>query len=226
VFPRRNGYRAPCAPSAGAARRPLNEAAGWNDPLALAGGYLTDVTEASAGLVDLEIVQWLIVRDFLDLSHRTEATMSHFYGGWQADRWTTTWARFAANERQSGTAAVGTCHYPPNGEKDYDWANPRVVESTADDWLHYPALTGRSRRFNCEEWAGPHLRRDGRPDYHRNYLRWWFTHLPRAQGQEAGGHVNNWWEYVFNFEKYEPSGRPTPGRRDIEARARDHQSPP
>jgi hypothetical protein len=143
-----------------------------------------------------------------DLCHRSEATMSRIYGGWQVDQLTSNWARFAANEKQSGTAAVGTCHYPPNGVADYDYANPRVVESTADDWLNYPNLTGRKRSFNCEEWSQPHKNAKGQPDYHRNYLRWWFAHLPKAAGVNADGRLNNWWEYVFNFNSYDERGKP------------------
>jgi hypothetical protein len=125
-----------------------------------------------------------------NLSHRTEATMSHVYGGWKSEELTSNWARFAANLKQSGTAAVGSCHYPPNGEKDYDYANPRVVESSASDWLSYPRLTGKVESVSCETWGGP--------DYHRNYMKWWFTHLPRQSGTHAeDGKLNNWWRYVF-----------------------------
>lgn len=143
-----------------------------------------------------------------DQCHRTEATMSRIYGGWEVDQLTTSWARFAANEHQSGTAAVGTCHYPPNGEKDYDYQNPRMVESTADDWLHYPGLTGRKRTFNCEEWRGPYTNARGQPDYHRNYLKWWFTHLPKAPGVNPDERLNNWWEYIYNFNAYDEHGKP------------------
>jgi len=128
-----------------------------------------------------------------DLSHRTEATMSKVYGGWKADDLSTMWAKFAANEKQSGTAAVGSCHWPPNAEKDYDYANPRTVLSTADDWLNYPLLSGAKRPVNCETWGGP--------DYHRNYMRWWFSHLPRKAGLGPDGKLANWWLYVFQFEK-------------------------
>jgi hypothetical protein len=79
------------------------------------------------------------------------------------------------------------------------------VESTAGDWLHYPDLQGRKRRFNCQEWAGPYTKANGQPDYHRNYIRWWFQHLPKAPGREADGHVNNWWQYVFAFDAFAKS---------------------
>ncbi len=310
----------PDAPAKG-----LREVGGWNDPLPLAAGYMQDICDASGGLVQLEIVEWLVVRRFqkktdgfvytpesymaalkrgtgdakawhqpdgidyphmvaeFDLArrvdsgeidevwmmglpyfgywesamagpgafeinggtyeevpckrrfaimgfnvergvaemledncHRTEATMSRIYGGWKVDQLDTTWAKFGANEHQSGTAAVGTCHYPPNGVKDYDFASERMVESTADDWLNYPNLTGRKRTINREEWAGPHRNKKGNPDYHRNYIRWWFTHLPKAPGVSADdGRLHNWWEYIYNFNAYDARGKALPEAKPV-----------
>lgn len=136
-----------------------------------------------------------------NLCHRTEATMSRIYGGWQSDKLEHNWARFAANAHQSnGVAAVGTCHYPPNGEKDYDYANPRTVQSSARDWLNYPYLTGKTEPVNCETWGGP--------DYHLHYMRWWFRHLPRNEGvNPQDGRLNNWWRYVFRFTEYDERGK-------------------
>src|SRR5262249_36871136 len=110
-----------------------------------------------------------------DLCHRTESTMSRVFGGWQVEKLDTDWARFAANAKQSGGgAAVGTCHYPPNAQSDYDYANTRFVESSADDWLNYPNLKGTKKKINRDAWGGP--------DHHRNYMKWWFARLPRAKG--------------------------------------------
>jgi hypothetical protein len=136
------------------------------------------------------------------LGHRVESTMAHFSGGWEADRLTTDWARFAANAKQSkGEAGCGSCHYPPNAERDYDYANRRPVESTADDWLAYPRLTGRKAPVNCESWGGP--------DYQRNYFAWWYARLPRAPGVDPKtGMRNNWWEYVYRYDRYREDGRP------------------
>ena len=136
-----------------------------------------------------------------DLCHRTEATMSRVFGGWQVDKLEHDWARFAANVQQSkGVAAVGTCHYPPNAVRDYDYDNKRIVESSADDWKSYPHLTGAKTRVNCESWGGP--------DYQRNYLKWWFARLPQAEGVNAvNGRLNDWWEYVFSFHKYDAHGK-------------------
>jgi hypothetical protein len=136
-----------------------------------------------------------------DLCHRTESTMARVYGGWKSEELTTNWARFAANFTQSnGVAAAGTCHWPPNAEHDYDYANKRLVYSSADDWLSYPKLTGATTKVNCESWGGP--------DYHRNYMRWWFTHLPHASGVNGDGRLNNWWKYVFDFTRYDEHGKP------------------
>lgn len=135
-----------------------------------------------------------------NLSHRTESSLERIYGGWEVDKLTSNWARFAANAHQSnGVAAVGTCHYPPNGEKDYDYANPREVESSADDWLNYPKLTGKKTLVSCETWGGP--------NYHLNYLRWWFSRLPKAPGVNPDGRQNNWWKYVFDFNRYTADGK-------------------
>ena len=129
-----------------------------------------------------------------NLCHRVEATMSREYGGWRIDELSHAWARFAANEAQSGTAAVGTCHWPPNAETEYDFDNPRTVSSTADDWLAYPRLAGRRTPVNRDKWGGP--------EYARNYLFWWLRHLPRAPGVADDGRQANWWKYVFDFRNH------------------------
>jgi len=315
----------------------LREVGGWNDPIPLAAGYMQDLCDASGGLVQYEIAEWLVVRRFQkktdgftytpetymkclrnwkhgndpwhkpdgldyphmidefniiprvesgeidevwmmgipffgywescmagkdayfvnggvydkvpchrrfvvmgfnvergvaemihDVTHRTEATMSRIYGGWKCDQLTSNWAKFAANQKQSGTAAVGTCHYPPNAESDYDYANKRIVESTADDWLNYPNLTGQKRSFNCDEWRGPYKNHDGNPDYHRNYQCWWFTHLPKAPGVNADGRLNNWWEYLYNFNTYDERGQQLPGvksPKDVKAQRKGLRRP-
>ena len=127
-----------------------------------------------------------------NLCHRVEATMSREFGGWRIDELNHDWARFAATDAQSGTAAVGTCHWPPNAESEYDFDNPRTVSSTADDWLSYPRLSGRRTGVNRERWGGP--------DYARNYQFWWLRHLPRAAGVTPDGRHANWWKYVFGFQ--------------------------
>ena len=129
-----------------------------------------------------------------NLCHRTESTMTRVYGGWKVEELNSNWARFAANLKQSGRSGVGSCHYPPNAESDYDYDNEREVESTADDWLNYPKLTGRVGLVSRDSWGGP--------NFHHNYMKWWFRHLPRATGTNSDGKLNNWWRYVFEFREH------------------------
>lgn len=126
--------------------------------------------------------------------HRTEATMAKAYNGWDVAVLNTAWARFAANFKQSnGVAAVGTCHYPPNAEEDYDYDNPRIVMSSADDWFNYPNLTGQTKPLNRDAWGGP--------GYEYNYMKWWYNHLPRKDGTDADGKLLNWWKYILQFDE-------------------------
>ena len=131
-----------------------------------------------------------------DLGHRTEAAMSHIYGGWEANKLDTPWARWAAYEKEApGKAACGSVHYAPNSESDYDWGNKRIVTSSCDDWLNYPNLTGKTREVSSDEWGGGDIRK---------HHVWWFTHLPKAPGR-TDGKLNNWWDYVIDMNAYEES---------------------
>ena len=120
-------------------------------------------------------------------------------------RWTDGLARGQEPARPGGAES-------PAATRGEQWsarpANPRFVESTADDWLQYPDLKGRRRRFSCEEWATPHRTATGQPDYHRNYMRWWLSHLPKAPGAGADGRRHNWWDYLFDFNAFDASGKP------------------
>lgn len=88
-------------------------------------------------------------------------------------------------------AQVGNVHGGPNAKGGYDYAQKQAVLSGADDWLHYPNLTGRKTMIDCEAWGGP--------DYQLNYMRWWMNHLPKAVGR-TDGFFNNWWEYAVNYD--------------------------
>lgn len=135
-----------------------------------------------------------------DLCHRTENHMKRAYGSWNAWPWQHNWDKFSAYAKTSdGNAGVGNCHFPPNAEKDYDYANPKVVKSSAVDWTQFPNLTGKVEDVNCETWGGP--------DYQRNYLVWWFSHLPKQPGIGVDGRENNWWKYIYDFNHYDASGK-------------------
>jgi hypothetical protein len=87
-----------------------------------------------------------------------------------------------------GRAGVGSIHYAPNSERDYDWNNPRYVPSTCHDWLRFPAFQHDVHQVNAMEWGNGDI---------RAHHRWWLGHLPKVAGR-TGGVVNNWWQYILN----------------------------
>lgn len=136
-----------------------------------------------------------------NMGHRTESTMNYFYGNWNLASPKTNWDKFSGNAFQSnGYSGVGTCHYPANGESDYDYANTRTVASTADDFLNYPNLTGNTIPVSRTAWS-----KNG-AEYQWEYLEWYFTRFPRAAGINADGRQNNWWKYLYNFNNYNTNG--------------------
>ncbi len=135
-----------------------------------------------------------------DLCHRAENHLKRAYGSWNSWPLQHNWDKFSAFASTSkGYAGVGNCHFPPNGTKDYDYANKSWVISSAPDWLNYPNLVGKTQFVNRETWGGP--------DYQRNYLRWWFSHLPKSNGIGPDGREINWWKYIFEFQDYDSLGK-------------------
>lgn len=87
-----------------------------------------------------------------------------------------------------GQAEVGNIHFAPNSESDYDWANPRLVNSACDDWYNFPHFTGTVRQVNTDEW--------GSGDIRKHHV-WWLKHLPHIAGRTSGIQ-NNWWQYIMD----------------------------
>ncbi|MBL8799229.1 MAG: Ig-like domain-containing protein [Planctomycetia bacterium] len=144
-----------------------------------------------------------------DASHRTEATMNRAYGPWNLKAPQNHWEKFSANDKQSGgVAGVGTCHWPANAEGDYDYGNKRVVTSWADGFLAYPKLDLTRKKVSRDTWSKG-------PDYHLDYMKWYFAHLPRAAGVNEDGRQNNWFKYVFDFQSYDAQGRPLPASAEL-----------
>ncbi len=135
--------------------------------------------------------------------HRSEDIMKRTYGGyWDITQSRNDWERFTHNQTQSGNAACGTVHYPPNAADAYDYGNATFVNSTADDWLnHFPNLTGAQMPVNRDAWGGF--------DYHRNYMKWWYNHMPHVAGtttRDGFTRLNNWWAYLQGFNDQPESG--------------------
>jgi hypothetical protein len=99
------------------------------------------------------------------------------------------YARFTTYDKKNPDhAEVGNIHFAPNSEADYDWGNPRLVESACDDWYNFPAFQGTRRQVNASEWGGGDI---------RAHHVWWLKHIPHVAGRTSGVH-NNWWQYIID----------------------------
>jgi hypothetical protein len=97
--------------------------------------------------------------------------------------------RFARYDKEApGQAGVGTIHFPPNGERDYDYTNPRQVPSSCYDWYNFPAFKNDVRLVDASEWGGGDM---------RSLHKWWLSHLPKVAGRTSGV-ANNWWQYIMD----------------------------
>jgi hypothetical protein len=128
--------------------------------------------------------------------HRAESIMTHTYGLGSANT-DHNWNRFTRLDKDApGLGGLGSVHVPVNGASDYDYANPQVVVSNADDWRHYPNFTGVTRAFNFHEWS------PNGADPQREYLNWWYDHLPHFSGKGPDQLLNNWWRYIIDVDPY------------------------
>lgn len=145
-------------------------------------------------------------------SHRAEATLNRVYGPWNLKNPVNNWEKFSANHDQSeGIAGVGTCHWPANAQKGYDYGNPREVASWADAFLTYPKLDLVRKPVSRETWSRG-------PNYHLDYMKWYFAHVPRAAGVNDDRKQNNWFKYIFDFQSYDAKGQPLPASAEFHAR--------
>lgn len=109
------------------------------------------------------------------------------------------WERFCLTSFSTdGTyASVGNIHFSPNSEEDYDWLNPKYVESDWIDWANnYPNLTGETVLTNYETWCPTGDKDTVCRDHHR----WWFSLFPHIEGYTEDGYLNNWWEYLVSLD--------------------------
>ena len=132
-----------------------------------------------------------------DAGHRAERIMDQVYGkpNYSKDYSEyNDWEKFTAYDLVSeGNSGVGNVHFSPNSKSDYDWGNPTDVQSYCDNWLSYPDLSGEAKTVNCSEWGNGDI-----AEHHK----WWFRHLPHAEGKnEETGIYNNWWKY-FSLEHW------------------------
>jgi len=129
--------------------------------------------------------------------HQIEAVLNYTDGRDQtpADKWGDLlfWGKFVGSDKTHKIVhpGCGWAHYPPNGEHDYDWANPRFVETDIEDWK--PDGSGQKQRLNSERWE-------------KNSLKWfvyWMQNLPGADSglQYRGKPLRNWWLFIGDFDR-------------------------
>lgn len=132
-----------------------------------------------------------------DHMHQFEAVLNHVDGRDRTppDRMGDLlfWGRFVGSDRTHHIVrpGCGWSHYPPNAEKDYDWANKRTVMSDMEDWR--PDGSGEKRPINSDRWGG-------------NSLRWftfWMQSLPGTDSglSYQGRPLENWWLFIADFDR-------------------------
>ena len=111
--------------------------------------------------------------------HQIEAVMRH-HG---KDLW-------SIFEGKKGAWRAGNCHFPPNAEHDYDWANKRFVDSDIEDWR--PEGFGKMNRINCDTWDGDGLK----------WFVYWMRSIPGADSglSYKGKPLTNWWAYMGDYD--------------------------
>jgi hypothetical protein len=89
-----------------------------------------------------------------------------------------------------GEGRCGWAHFPPNGQRDYDWANPAYVWTDIEDWT--PEGNGPRQRLNCNRWRGDSL----------TWFIYWMQNLPGANNglTYQGRPLNNWWTFIGDFD--------------------------
>jgi hypothetical protein len=118
--------------------------------------------------------------------HRAESIMKQVYLRAKGDA--NLWQRFSRYDKAfPGQGEVGTIHFTPNSERDYDYDNPRIVSSRCDDWYNFPSFKGLVKQVNNATWGGEI----------RAYTKWWLKHLPKVGGRTSGI-ANNWWQYIMD----------------------------
>ncbi|HQR08564.1 MAG TPA: Ig-like domain-containing protein [Gemmatales bacterium] len=133
--------------------------------------------------------------------HRAEGTMDHAYATIQNDP-NNTWHRFTQIEKNApGQGGVGNVHFPVNGTGDYDYDNSRSVTSNASDWYNYPTFTGATQLINARAWSPTHQ------DPQREYLNWWYDHMPHVAGRTADFRLNNWWRYIGDLDAFKNTSK-------------------
>lgn len=114
-----------------------------------------------------------------------------------AEKWSELlfWGKFVGSDAShkivTNPARCGWTHYAPNSESDYDWENPRYVETDIEDWK--PDGIGKTQRMNSDRWD-----RDG--------VKWrvyWMQAIPGLDNGLTfkGKKLRNWWTFIADWDR-------------------------
>ena len=114
-----------------------------------------------------------------DHMHQIEAVLRHL----DAELF---WERFGG---KVGEGRCGWAHFPPNGERDYDWANPRFIDTDIEQWR---PEGGPTTRLNSKRWGGESL----------TWFQYWMQNLPGPENglEYRGRKVTNWWQFIGDWD--------------------------
>ncbi|MCB0209813.1 MAG: LamG domain-containing protein [Anaerolineae bacterium] len=96
------------------------------------------------------------------------------------------WEKFVG---KPGEGRCGWAHFPPNGVRDYDWANPNFVWTDIEDWR---PDGGEKQHLNCRRWNSDSL----------TWFIYWMQNLPGANNglTYRGRPLTNWWTFIGDFD--------------------------
>jgi len=128
--------------------------------------------------------------------HQVEHLLNHVDGRHRTPRnkWggLLFWGKFVGSDASHKIIhpRCGWCHYPPNGQRDYDYRNKRYVETDIEDWK--PDGTGKKKRINCDRWEGNDLK----------FYIYWFQSLPGYKNglKYKGRELENWWVFTGDWD--------------------------
>lgn len=131
-----------------------------------------------------------------DHLHQLEAVLNYVDGrdATPESEWSSLlfWGKFVGSDSSHRIVAprCGWAHFPPNGERDYDWANQRPVATDCDDWR--PEGRGVERVVTCERWGCTSL----------GWFGYWMHHIPGAGNDlnYRGKPLTNWWRLIGDFD--------------------------
>ena len=103
------------------------------------------------------------------------------------------WHKFVG---KPGEGRCGWAHFPPNGERDYDWRNPKYVWTDIEDWR--PDGGGTKQQLNCDRWQGDSLA----------WFIYWMQNLPGVDNglTYRGRSLTNWWHWIGDFDEARQRG--------------------